>query len=218
MLQLQRCRQVLLTMEADPNSTKYKNQREKVGKMLFLAEKHIREDPDVSASYGDFLVEVMNCTEADCAMKDDELDAAEQKKKRIEGDKKDLLATLPRGLGQKFSGSAADWPAFRHYFEEINESVSPPLAVAHMTGLIGCPKLRKRMKIYRSGDEVLKDFEKDFGFSFLNCATIITEINNLKRATNKGEEIDLIVKYRHAKRALDMNSDHEKLLNVPLLI
>ena len=49
--------------------------------MLFLAEKHIREDPDVSASYGDFLVEVMNCTEADCAMKDDELDAAEQKKK-----------------------------------------------------------------------------------------------------------------------------------------
>ena len=218
MLQLQRCRQVLLTMEADPNSTKYKNQREKVGKMLFLAEKHIREDPDVSASYGDFLVEVMNCTEADCAMKDDELDAAEQKKKRIEGDKKDLLATLPRGLGQKFSGSAADWPAFRHYFEEINDSVSPPLAVAHMTALIDCPKLKKRMKIYRSGDEVLKDFDKDYGFSFLNCATIINEINNLKRATNKSEEMDLILKYRHAKRALDMNADHEKLLNVPLMI
>merc|ERR1712016_289327 len=74
------------------------------------------------------------------------------------------------------------------------------------------------MKIYRSGDEVLKDFDKDYGFSFLNCATIISEINNLKRATNKSDEMNLILKYRHAKRSLDMNADHEKLLNVPQMI
>ena len=216
-LQLQRARQLLNVMTADPESTKYKMQRKKVTEMLDRAERHLIYD-QVSTSYEELLVGEMIQAEMDCSTKDDELDLAERKKKKVEGDKRDLLATLPRGLGQRFSGSAADWPAFRHYFEEINESVSPPLAVAHMTGLIGCPKLRKRMKIYRSGDEVLKDFEKDFGFSFLNCATIINEINNLKRATNKSEEIDLIVKYRHAKRALDMNSDHEKLLNVPLLI
>ena len=216
-LQLQRARQLLNIMVADPESTKYKMQRRKVTEMLDRAEKHLTYD-QVSTSYEELLVGEMNQAEIDCSTKDDELDLAERKKKKVEGDKKDLLATLPRGLGQKFSGSAADWPAFRHYFEEINESVSPPLAVAHMTALIDCPKLKKRMKIYRSGDEVLKDFDKDYGFSFLNCATIINEINNLKRATNKSEEIDLIVKYRHAKRALDMNSDHEKLLNVPLLI
>ena len=216
-LQLQRARQLLNVMVADPESTKYKMQRKKVTEMLERAEKHLTYD-QVSASYEELLVGEMNQAEIDCTTKDDELDLAERKKKKVEGDKRDLLATLPRGLGQKFSGSAADWPAFRHYFEEINESVSQPLAVAHMTALIDCPKLKKRMKIYRSGDEVLKDLDKDYGFSFLNCATIINEINNLKRATNKSEEIDLIVKYRHAKRALDMNSDHEKLLNVPLLI
>ena len=217
-LQLQRCRQVLLTMVANPDSTKYKNQRAKVGTMLALAEKHLREDINVSVAYGDFLLEEMTQAEADMAMKDDELDVAEKKKKRIESDKKDLLATLPRGLGQKFSGSAADWPAFRHYFVEINESVSPPLAVAHMTALIECPKLKKRMKIYRSGDEVLKDFDKDYGHSFLNCQLIIEAINNLKRATNREEEMDMILKYRHAKRSLDMNADHEKLLNVPQMV
>ena len=216
-LQLQRARQLLNVMVADPESTKYKMQRKKVTEMLDRAEKHLTYD-QVSTSYEELLVEEMSQAEIDCTTKDDELDLAERKKKKVEGDKRDLLATLPRGLGQKFSGSAADWPAFRHYFEEINESVSQPLAVAHMTALIDCPKLKKRMKIYRSGDEVLKDLDKDYGFSFLNCATIINEINNLKRATNKSEEIDLIVKYRHAKRALDMNSDHEKLLNVPLLI
>ena len=216
-LQLQRSRQLLINMIADPDSTKYKIQREKVGKMLFLAEKHLREDT-VSVSYGDFLIEEMSRAENDCALKDDELDLAEKKKKKVEGDKRDLLATLPRGLGQKFSGSAADYPAFRHYFVEINESFPPPLAVAHMTALIECPKLKKRMKIYRSGEEVLKDFDKDFGQSFLNCQTIINSINKLEKATNKGQEMDLILKYRHAKRSLDMNADHEKLLNVPQMI
>ena len=216
-LQLQRARHLLNVMTADPESTKYKMQRKKVTEMLDRAERHLIYD-QVSTSYEELLVGEMIQAEIDCSTKDDELDLAERKKKKVEGDKKDLLATLPRGLGQRFSGSAADWPAFRHYFEEINESVSPPLAVAHMTALIGCPKLKKRMKIYRSGDEVLKDFDKDYGFSFLNCATIINEINNLKRATTKSEEIDLIIKYRHAKRALDMNADHERLLNLSTLI
>ena len=216
-LQLQRARQMLNVMVANPESTKYKMQRKKVTEMLDRAERHMIYD-QVSTSYEGLLVEEMIQAEMDCSTKDDELDLAEQKKKKVEGDKEDLLATLPRGLGQRFSGSAADWTAFRHYFEEINESVSPPLAVAHMTALIGCPKLRKRMKIYRSGDEVLKDFDKDYGFSFLNCATIISEINGLKRATTKSEEIDLIIKFRHAKRALDKNADHERLLNLSTLI
>ena len=216
-LQLQRARQMLNVMVANPESTKYKMQRKKVTEMLDRAEKHMIYD-QVSTFYEELLVEEMIQAEMDCSTKDDELDLAEQKKKKVEGDKEDLLATLPRGLGQRFSGSAADWTAFRHYFEEINESVSPPLAVAHMTALIGCPKLRKRMKIYRSGDEVLKDFDKDYGFSFLNCATIISEINGLKRATTKSEEIDLIIKFRHAKRALDKNGDHERLLNLSTLI
>ena len=216
-LQLQRSRQLLVTLTADPDSTKYKIQREKVAKMLLLAEQHLLEET-VSESYGDFLMEEMSRAENDCALKDDERDAAEKRKRKQEGDKKDLLAALPRGLGQKFSGLAADYPAFRHYFVEINEGFPPPLAVSHMTSLIACPKLRQRMKIYRTGDEVLKDFDKDFGQSFLNCQTIINSINNLKRATNKSEEMNLILKYRHAKRSLDMNADHEKLLNIPQLI
>ena len=216
-LQLQRARQMLNVMVANPESTKYKMQRKKVTEMVDRAERHMIYD-QVSTSYEELLVEEMIQAEMDCSTKDDELDLAERKKKKVEADKEDLLATLPRGLGQRFSGSAADWTAFRHYFEEINESVSPPLAVAHMTALIGCPKLRKRMKIYRSGDEVLKDFDKDYGFSFLNCATIISEINGLKRATTKSEEIDLIIKFRHAKRALDKNGDHERLLNLSTLI
>ena len=216
-LQLQRARQMLNVMVANPESTKYKMQRKKVTEMVDRAERHMIYD-QVSTSYEELLVEEMIQAEMDCSTKDDELDLAERKKKKVEADKEDLLATLPRGLGQRFSGSAADWQAFRHYFEEINETVSPPLAVAHMTALIGCPRLRKRMKIYRSGDEVLKDFDKDYGFSFLNCATIISEINNLKKATTKSEEIDLIIKFRHAKRALDKNADHERLLNLSTLI
>ena len=217
-LQLQRSRQLLMTMTADPDSTKYRKQREKVDKMILVAEKHLRKGSGISESYGDFLVEEMTQAEDDCSRKDDELDQAEKRKKKVEGDKKDLLATLPRGLGQKFSGAAADYPAFRHYFVEINDSVSPALAVAHMTALVDCPKLKRRMKIYRSGDEVLADFDKDFGQSFLNCQTIINEINNLKRASNRTEEMELIVKFRHAKRTLDLNEDHEKLLNIPLMI
>ena len=217
-LQLQRSRQLLVNMEADPDSTKYRKQREKVDKMMLVAEKHLRKESGVSESYADFLTEEMTRAEDDCSRKDDQLDQAEKRKRKVEGDKKDLLATLPRGLGQKFSGQAVDYPAFRHYFVEINESVSPALAVAHMTALVDCPKLKRRMKIYRSGNEVLADFDKDFGHSFLNCATIIHEINSLDKATTKAEEMNLILRYRHAKRSLDMNADHEKLLNVPQMV
>ena len=74
------------------------------------------------------------------------------------------------------------------------------------------------MKIYSNGEQDLKDFDRDFGFNFLNCQTIINEINSLPDASNKSQEIDLILRYRHAKRSLDKNSDNEKLLNVPQLL
>ena len=217
-LQLQRTRQVLMTMEANPDSTRYKNQRDKMGKLLTLAEKHLREDNDVSNSYEEFLSEEMERSEEACGVKDDEFDVAEKIKKKAEDEKRDLLATLPRGLGQKFSGNPADWPNFRHHFERIVNTVDPTLAVAHMTSLVDCPKLKKRMKIYSNGEQLLKDFDRDFGFNFLNCQTIINEINALPNATNPSQEMDLILRYRHAKRALDKNSDNEKLLNVPQLV
>ena len=217
-LQLQRSRQVLMSMDADPDSTRYKNQRDKLGKMLSLAEKHLRDDQDVSSSYEEVLLEEMERSEEACGAKDDEFDIAEKKKKKAEDEKKDLLATLPRGLGQKFSGNPADWPNFRDHFVRIVKTVDPTLAVAHMTSLIDCPKLKRRMKIYSNGEQVLKDFDRDFGFNFLNCQTIINEINSLPNASNKSQEMDLILRYRHAKRSLDKNSDNEKLLNVPQLL
>ena len=169
-LQLQRSRQVLMSLVADPESSRYKKQREKVGKLLELAEKHLREDRDVSSSYEGFLQEEMDRSEDACGEKDDEFDIAEKKKKKSEDEKRDLLATLPRGLGQKFSGNPADWPNFRHHFERIVNTVDPTLAVAHMTSLVDCPKLKKRMKIYSNGEQLLKDFDKDFGFNFLNSS------------------------------------------------
>ena len=54
-LQLQRSRTVMMSLEAKPDSTRYKAQREKVGRILALAEKHLREDSDVSVSYEGFL-------------------------------------------------------------------------------------------------------------------------------------------------------------------
>ena len=126
----------MMSLEAKPDSTRYKAQREKVGRILALAEKHLREDSDVSVSYEGFLAEEMERTEEACGVKDDEFDAAEKRKKKAEDDKKDLLATLPRGLGQKFSGNPADWPNFREHFERIMKNVEPTLAVAAMTGLI----------------------------------------------------------------------------------
>ena len=222
-LQLQRARQQLNVMVADPSSTKYKEQRRRVREMLNRAEKHLTDDLDISASYEEFLVEEMNQAETDCSTKDDELDLAQKKKKKIEDDKKDLLATLPRGLGAKFSGTAAEYPGFRHYFVEINQSVSGPLAVSHMTALIDDKtqegkRLAKRLKIYKNGDELIADLDKDFGHSFLNCQHILNKMNQLKRATTESEEMSTIVQFRQAKRALDLNADHEKLLNIPQLI
>jgi hypothetical protein len=59
-----------MSMEANPDSTRYKNQRDKVGKMLALAEKHLRDDQDVSSSYEEFLLEEMERSEEACGAKD----------------------------------------------------------------------------------------------------------------------------------------------------
>ena len=222
-LQLQRARQQLNSMVADPDSTKYKEQRKNVREMLRNATKHLTDDQDISQSYEEFLVDEMNQTEIDCASKDDEMDLAERRKKKVEDDKKDLLATLPRGLGTKFSGTAAEYPGVRQYFVDINQSVNGPLAVSHMIALIDTKtkegsRLAKRLKIYKNGDELIADLDKDFGHSFLNCQHILNKMNQLKKATSEDEEMDTIVQFRQAKRALDLNEDNEKLLNVPQLI
>ena len=70
-----------MTLEANPDSTRYKNQRDKVGKMLALAEKHLRDDQDVSESYEEFLLDEMERSEEACGIKDDEFDVAEKRKK-----------------------------------------------------------------------------------------------------------------------------------------
>ena len=80
-LQLQRSRQVLQTMVADPDSTKYKTQRAKLDKMLELAEKHFR-DTSTASSYDEFLHEEMERCEHVCLAKDDEFDIADQTKKQ----------------------------------------------------------------------------------------------------------------------------------------
>ena len=216
-LQMQRSRQVLQTMIADPDSTKYKTQRAKVEKMLELAERHFRDTTLVSG-YDEFLHEEMNTCEQACAAKDDEFDIAEQKKKQKKEEKKDLMATLPKGAGRKFNGTPADWPYFRDQFVRIADSIDPSLAVDQMIGLVDCKKLRKRMKIYRDGFEILKHFDQDFGFSFVNCQSILNTINGYRKATNQSEEMDLIVQYRQAKRALDKNEDNGALLNVGVLL
>ena len=68
-----------MSLVADPDSSRYKKQREKVGKLLELAEKHLRED--VSSSYEGFLQEEMDRSEDACGEKDDEFDIAEKKNK-----------------------------------------------------------------------------------------------------------------------------------------
>ena len=217
-LQLQRNRTILMTLEASPDSTRYKSQREKVAKMLAEAERHLREDDDVSLSYEDVLDAEMQATEEAMATKDDQFDLAMKEKKKIEDEKKNLLATLPRGLGQKFSGLAQDWPTFRDHFERITKTVDSSLAVAHMIQLVEDPKLKKQMKIYTSGEEILKVLDRQFGHRFLNCQGIINRVNKSKAAANKRDEMDLIVQYRQAKAALERNKDNENLLNVDQLI
>ena len=87
-----------------------------------------------------------------------------------------------------------------------------------MIGLVEDKKLKKRMKIYRDGFEILKHFDQDFGFSFVNCQAILNKINSYKRATIQNEEMDMILHYRQAKRALDKNEDNGALLNVGVLL
>ena len=217
-LQLQRSRSVLMTLEANPDSTRYKSQREKVAKMLAEAERHLREDQDVSLSYEDVLEAAMQATEEAMAAKDDEFDLATKEKKKTEEEKKNLLATLPRGLGQKFSGLAQDWPTFRVHFERITKTVDSSLAVAHMIQLVEDPKLKKRMKIYTSGEEILKILDREFGHRFVNCQEILNRVNRIGKATNKKEENNLIVQYRQAKVALEKNKDNENLLNINQLL
>ena len=94
-LQLQRNRSVLMTLEANPDSTRYKSQREKVAKMLAEAERHLREDQDVSLSYEDVLEAAMQATEEAMATKDDEFDLATKEKKKTENSNAlPLLATI----------------------------------------------------------------------------------------------------------------------------
>ena len=216
-LQMQRSRQVLQTMVADPDSTKYKTQRAKLDKMIEMAEKHFRDTSTVS-SYDEFLHEEMERCEQVCLAKDDEYDIADQKKKQKKEEKKDLMSTLPKGASRKFDGTPADWPYFRDQFVRIAESIDPSLAVDQMIGLVEDKKLKKRMKIYRNGFEILKHFDQDYGFSFVNCQAILNKINSYKKATNQTEEMDMILQYRQAKRALDKNEDNGALLNVGVLL
>ena len=217
-LQLQRNRSVLMTLEANPDSTRYKSQREKVAKMLAEAERHLREDQDVSLSYEDVLEAAMQATEEAMATKDDEFDLATKEKKKTEEEKKNLLATLPRGLGQKFSGLAQDWPTFRVHFERITRTVDPSLAVTHIIQLIEDQKLKKRLKVYTSGEEILKILDREFGHRFVNCQEILNRVNRIGKATNRKEENNLIVQYRQAKVALEKNKDNENLLNINQLL
>ena len=217
-LQLQRNRTVLMTLVASPDSTRYKSQREKVAKMLTEAERHLREDNDVSLSYEDVLDSEMQAAEEALGIKDDQFDLAVKEKKKIEEEKKNLLATLPRGLGQKFSGLAQDWPTFRVHFERITKTVDPSLAVAHMIQLIEDQKLKKRLKVYTSGEEILKILDREFGHRFVNCQEILNRVNRFGKATNRKEENDLIVQYRQAKVALEKNKDNENLLNINQLL
>ena len=100
-------------------------------------------------------------------------------------EKKNLLAALPRGLGQKFSGKAQDWPAFKKTFESIRKSVDPSLAVKHMIALIADPALQKRLQIYTSGEAIIKELDKDLGHSFLTCQVIVNEISRKEKAKTK---------------------------------
>ena len=217
-LQMQRARTVLQGIPAHPDSSKYKNQRSKVEKALEEAERHLREDEDVSASYEEFLSEEMGRAEEVCALKDEEYDLASKDKRQDEEEKRNLLATLPRGLGQKFSGKAQDWPTFRKTFERIQASVDPSLAVKHMINLIADPALQKRLQIYTSGEAIIKELNMDLGHSFLTCTQIVNELNQRKKATTKKEENDLISAFKHAKRTLDQQTEYESLLNISQLL
>ena len=212
-LQMQRCRQILQSMEADPDCTRYKNQRAKLEKMQEMAERHFR-DVVTPSSYDEFLNEEMERCEHVCAAKDDEFDVAEKKRKQKQEEKKDLMATLPKGLGRKFNGTPADWPYFRDHFERIANTVDASLAVDQMMALVDCKSLKSRMKIYKDGFEILKHFEQDYGHSWLNCQTILNKINNLKNSTSQKDEMDLILQFRQAKRALEKNEDKGTVLNV----
>ena len=88
-LQLQRARQQLNAMTADPESTSYKEQRKNVREMLLSAQKHLTNDTDISQSYEEYLISEMDQTEVDCRAKDDELDLAQRARKKIEDDKKE---------------------------------------------------------------------------------------------------------------------------------
>ena len=217
-LQMQRARTVLQGIPAHPDSSKYKNQRAKVEKALEEAERHLREDSDVSTSYEGFLGEEMGKAEEICALKDEEYDLATKDKKQDEEEKRNLLATLPRGLGVRFSGKAQDWPTFRKTFERIQASVDPSLAVKHMINLIADPALQKRLQIYTSGEAIIKELDTDLGHSFLTCTQIVNELNQRKKATTKKEENALISAFKHAKRTLDQQTEYESLLNISQLL
>ena len=217
-LQMQRARTVLQGIPAHPDSSRYKNQRLKVEEVLKEAERHLREDSDVAASYEEFLSDEMGRTEEVCARKDEDYDLATRNKRRDEEEKRNLLATLPRGLGVKFSGKAQDWPTFRKTFERIVSSLDQSLAVKHMINLIADPALQKRLQIYTSGEAIIRELDVDLGHSFLTCTQIVNELNQRKKATTKKEENALISAFKHAKRTLDQQTQYSSLLNVSQLL
>ena len=207
-------------MEASPSSTRYKAQRARVGAAIGDAERHFL-GTNVDQSYEDQLGEMIENAEVICEQKDQELDIAQKAITEVEQQKKDLLAILPKGLGQKFSGDAGSWPSFRQYFVRISKQLEPTVAAATMKQLINCPKLKKSTKPLRTGQEVLDELDRQLGHSFLNSQAILNEVNRARPATNKEEENALVTMFRHAKTSLEMQDDpmaEQQLLTATLLI
>ena len=121
-LQIQRQAKKLKMMEALPSSTRYKAQRARVGAAIGDAERHFLRT-NVDQSYKDKLGEMIENAEVICEQKDQELDIAQKAITEVEQQKKDLLAILPKGLGQKFGGDAGSWPSFRQYFVRISKQL-----------------------------------------------------------------------------------------------
>ena len=139
-LQLQQQAQKLKMMEASPSSTSYKAQRLKVTTLMNDSERHFLAK-DVDQSYDAELGKQIEEAEHICEQKDHKLDVAQKAEKEVETQKKDLLAILPKGLGQKFSCDAGSWPSFRRYFVSIIKNLEPTVVAASMKQLIDCPKL-----------------------------------------------------------------------------
>ena len=148
-------------MEASPSSTRYKAQRARVGD----GERHLL-GTNVDQSYEDQVGEMIENVEVICEQKDQELNKAQKAITEVETQKKDLLAILPKWLGQKFSGDAGSWPSFRHYFVRILKNLEPTVAAATMKQLIDCPKLKKVYKTAPDGARSVRRAGLSIGAQF----------------------------------------------------